>query len=202
MTQLTGQVESAREDRMGVSFGIDFSGSTNFVLLPSSAPTAAKPAATASEPAPTLATTSNVEESANKLSTAATAEITVEGVATVVTSTTTTPEAGNKRGGGSEGGHNGEGEVANAGNKDQKVPVAGAKTTKPRSTGNNLDNDDQEGGEARHVMSARISTGAFCRAVVARLTVRDPKLGGAIKVRGHRRRVHAVKYGRRYREGF
>lgn len=29
------QVESARADRLGVSFGIDFSGSTNLVLLPS-----------------------------------------------------------------------------------------------------------------------------------------------------------------------
>lgn len=186
---IIGQVESARADRMGVSFGIDFSGSTNFVLVPSAAATiAATPATPAPAPAPA---TASIEEDGHKPSTAAAvaAEITaVVGAATVVTSTTT-PEAQNKMGGRGEAENDVEGMAANI-DKDQEVPAAGAQTTKLGPTGKKL--DSEEGGGALHVMSARVSTRAFCRAVVARLTVRDPKLGGAIKVRGHRRMQYSV----------
>lgn len=54
-----------------------------------------------------------------------------------------------------------------------------------------LGRNDEEGdsaagagsGEVLQAVSARVSTGPFCRMVVATVAVRDPKVGGTIKVR-------------------
>jgi len=132
---------------MGVSFGIDFSGSTNFVLLP----TAAAPAS-ASQTSPTEG-----QHSRKPRSTAA--------------SDTESDDGAEKEGGqGTSGGNGTPDKLRDEEVAPKRTPTVGEVLSKECNV------------SARREMSARVSTGAFCRALVARVAVRDPKVTGIIKV--------------------
>lgn len=156
------QVESARADLMGVSFGIDFSGSTNFVLL--------SPGASSIETHPPIAAAAAPTESADSGSPRQ--EQSASCAAVVSTAESCDP-------------------VGNKGDKSEKIgaprTAKGGEETASEAGRNDEEGDAVAGwgggaGEVLQGMSARVSTGAFCRATVARVAVRDPKAGGTIKV--------------------
>lgn len=172
------QVESVRADLMGVSFGIDFTGSTNFVVLPSvTARSIAPPpstSATSATPAaePVKATVNDNIEQQDGSSTAAVAATGVVGSSGVISTD------GKGREGDSE-----EGKYATKGrSSDEPIsPVEEIGPPKGKTDGDGRATGG--GGEILNTMAARVSTEAFCRAVVVRVTVRDPKVGGTLKVR-------------------
>lgn len=152
------QVESARADLMGISFGIDFFGSTNFAILPPAVATKTSPSATAA------ATDS---EDVGTLE---------EGQSTSCAAAVCTTEL--------SGGVGKEGDCNKSVVGVASTMARGAEATSAAGR-NNEEGDAVAGGGSGEVlngMSARVSTQAFCRTVVARVTVRDPKVGGTIKV--------------------
>lgn len=150
------QVESARADMMGVSFGIDFSGSTNFVVIPPAAPT------TASLPSIPATDSANVEPAKHG------------------------PSASSTSLAGTTGHGDGAGKKEEDCNNSTVGGTPKAMARDEAAAGRNDEEGDAaaggESGEALEGMSARVSTGAFRRTVVARVTVRDPNVGGTIKV--------------------
>lgn len=159
------QVESARADMMGVSFGIDFSGSTNFVLHPpAAAPTKTSPPTAA----PASADEGNPRQGRSASCTAVVSAATLD---------------------------NGEGKEGDCGNGvagGALTAMASGEEAATSAPGRNDEESDAAAGgagsgEALQGESARVSAGAFCRTVVARVLVRDPKVGGTIKVRSEER---------------
>ncbi len=155
------QVESARADRMGISFGIDFSGSTNFVLLATAAALAAASQTSASTtgPAHSAATTAEGQQSSEPRT------------ATVRATAALDSGAGEDGGRGDCGGDGTRGKSRDEEVASGRTPTVGGMLGKEGNM------------SAGSGVSARVSTGAFRRAIVARVTVRDPNVRGVIKVR-------------------
>eukprot|EP00903_Cladosiphon_okamuranus_P014507 g13456.t1 len=141
---------------MGVSFEIDFSGSSNLVILPPAAPpTTDKP------PSMPATNSGKVGPAQQRPSTSSTSVVADTGLGDIAE--------------GKEGDCNSSSvggtpkimardEAAGGRNDEKREAAAGGRS-----------------GEAVEGMSFRVSTGAFCRTVVARVTIRDPNVGGTIK---------------------
>lgn len=167
------QVESARGDACGVRFELDFSGSTNLLLTP------ATTGLTSSEATAKGTTFQNLDEGRGK------------------------PEAGGietrARTGRDDGGGNaGKGQEP-SGTEEVESPVEGGElSTKAEileaERGRCVDVMLASGDQVKTLcMSARVFAPPFCRTLVTRVRVRDPDVGGVIKVgvlstlRRHRR---------------
>lgn len=168
------QVESARADQRGVSFAIDFSGSTNVVLLPS----------------PTATATDEVKNTANAKTKTTTATVTVTaGNNAVFADDGNGGRRGERGGGGAEeeeeaaGAAARQGEEAGAGARPVKGFGEDAPTTSDEEDITMYAAADGGASPSSASLSARVSAGAFCRAVVARVIMVDPEVGGTIKVR-------------------
>ncbi|CAM9651304.1 unnamed protein product [Ectocarpus fasciculatus] len=161
---------------MGVSFGIDFTGSTNFVVLPS-----AKARSTAPPPATsaTLATAaaepakSTVDGNIERQDGSSTAPVAAAGL--VGSSGEISTDAEGREGDSDEG----KGATKGRSTDEPVSPAEERGPPKEKSGGDGKATGG--GGEILNTMAARVSTEAFCRAVVARVTVRDPKVGGTLK---------------------
>lgn len=153
---------------MGVSFGIDFSGSTNFVILPPAVVPASASQTSASGGSANSAATLAGGQHSTKPRTAA-------------VSATGTDDGAEKEGGRSDCGGDGthrklrDEEVAS-----KRTPTVGG------MLGEECNMSEGSG------MSARVSTGAFRRALVARVTVRDPSVKGILKVESPSRYLVSV----------
>ncbi|CAM9758813.1 unnamed protein product, partial [Hapterophycus canaliculatus] len=175
------QVESARADRMGVSFGIDFSSSANLIVLPpdtSTAPALAPASTPASAPIP--------EEAALSVAAATTTSATSVASAQLRSAPNTDAQQKIKC---SEPGENAAKACADrreGRSLGENLEISATDSTQPAtgsSEGIRKDGAEALRGEVeiRNVMSARVSTEAFRRTLVARIVIRDPKIGGTIK---------------------
>lgn len=166
-----------RADLMGVRFGIDFTGSTNFVILPSATArstalppsTSATSATAAVEPAKSTVN-GNIEQQDGS-STAAVAAVGVVGSSGVISTDGEGSEGYSEEGNDAKKGRSIDGPISPA---EERGPPKRKSDGDGKATGG--------GGEIPNTMAARVSTEAFSRAVVARVTVRDPKVGGTLKV--------------------